>query len=340
MCVQISSQLLCMLVRYMDSNDINDEEIRQQVGQLLGQKRISITIWWDLLKHIEKKYPQPALGILIGRYCRLEDIGVLGHVLASCGLASEALLYTQRFEPLLHNFSYSWARSKGEVMHIGWETQGNQSSLTSDAILISSILTISRILAGKEEVVPLDVEIPNLPKVEVKDYEQALGCMVIPSNASLSFKVPVEALQLQINSANPQLRKILLQQAEVIIQTLPKVDQFLINFHEYVLQGILGDCLSLHWLSEKMALPQRTLHRKLSERGRSYHELVDALKKNMAINYLKDESLSLTEIAISLGYSEHSAFSRAFKKWMAITPLKYRKQLQGEKDQQASPQGC
>jgi len=52
--------------------------------------------------------------------------------------------------------------------------------------------------------------------------------------------------------------------------------------------------------------------------------LMDDTRRRFAINYLKDPDHTLTQIAFLLGYSEVSAFNRAFKRWTGSTPLKYR----------------
>ncbi|WP_256594857.1 helix-turn-helix transcriptional regulator [Pseudomonas sp. OV226] len=64
-----------------------------------------------------------------------------------------------------------------------------------------------------------------------------------------------------------------------------------------------------------MAMSRRSLQRKLAERGVSYRILLDRLRHDLAKRYLITPSTSLTDIAFLLGFSEHSAFARAFKRW-------------------------
>ncbi len=68
----------------------------------------------------------------------------------------------------------------------------------------------------------------------------------------------------------------------------------------------------------------RTLQRHLKERGTDFKNLVDDTRRRFALTYLKDRRNSLTEIAFLLGYSDASAFNRAFKRWTGLTPLAYR----------------
>ena len=74
-----------------------------------------------------------------------------------------------------------------------------------------------------------------------------------------------------------------------------------------------------------MKISSRTLHRRLQERDLVFKELLQKTRQQLAQQYLKEERLTLSEIALLLGYSEQSAFSRAFKQWLGITPLRFQK---------------
>ena len=68
----------------------------------------------------------------------------------------------------------------------------------------------------------------------------------------------------------------------------------------------------------------RTLQRKLQEHGTSHQELLDQLRKDLAMRYLREKEMAICEVAYLLGFSESSAFHRAFKRWTGITPSKFR----------------
>ena len=68
----------------------------------------------------------------------------------------------------------------------------------------------------------------------------------------------------------------------------------------------------------------RSLQRRLSAAGTSYHDLLDSTRCEAATRYLQDRRLSIGEVAYLLGYSEPPAFHRAFKRWNGITPQEFR----------------
>lgn len=77
-------------------------------------------------------------------------------------------------------------------------------------------------------------------------------------------------------------------------------------------------------LAKQLNLSQATLRRRMDDEGESYRNILDDLRRDLAIALLGDSSKNLAEIAAMLGFSETSAFHRAFKKWTGARPGEYR----------------
>ena len=77
-------------------------------------------------------------------------------------------------------------------------------------------------------------------------------------------------------------------------------------------------------MAADFGMSQRTLQRKLSDIGLSYQQLLDETHHELARRYLDDQGKSVTEITFLLGFSEQSAFTRAFKRWSGMSPSAYR----------------
>ena len=68
----------------------------------------------------------------------------------------------------------------------------------------------------------------------------------------------------------------------------------------------------------------RTLQRRLHEEGTNYSEVVEEARRSSAMHALLKTDTSLPDLAAQLGYSEQSAFTRAFRRWTGTTPNRYR----------------
>ncbi|MXW47645.1 MAG: helix-turn-helix transcriptional regulator [Gammaproteobacteria bacterium] len=81
---------------------------------------------------------------------------------------------------------------------------------------------------------------------------------------------------------------------------------------------------SLESIAESLYMSTSAIQRNLAWEGLSYTELVEEVRKSLAEMYFKQRNLSLSEIAYLLGYSELSAFSRAFRRWTGLSPRDFR----------------
>lgn len=80
-------------------------------------------------------------------------------------------------------------------------------------------------------------------------------------------------------------------------------------------------------VAHDLRLPINVIHRELHFDGTSYSALVETSRRDLALTYLRQRQLSLTDIAFLLGYSELSAFSRAVRRWMGASPRDVRAKL-------------
>ena len=80
-------------------------------------------------------------------------------------------------------------------------------------------------------------------------------------------------------------------------------------------------------IARRLGLSARSFHRRLAEQGVSFQSLTEETRRDIAIGMLKEQRYALSEIAFLTGYSEQSAFNRAFKRWTGHTPASYRKSL-------------
>lgn len=73
-------------------------------------------------------------------------------------------------------------------------------------------------------------------------------------------------------------------------------------------------------VARQLGISRQTLYRRLKAEGILFAELLDALRHQMALNYLEGKKTSVNETAYLVGFSEPSAFSRAFKRWTGHSP--------------------
>ncbi|WP_346837966.1 AraC family transcriptional regulator ligand-binding domain-containing protein [Microbulbifer sp. SAOS-129_SWC] len=85
--------------------------------------------------------------------------------------------------------------------------------------------------------------------------------------------------------------------------------------------------VALEKIAEAVHVPTRTLHRKLSQDGTTFRQLLRDVRIQLARQYLRDARYNVTEIAFMLGYCDAGAFTRAFREWFGDAPTAYRARL-------------
>ena len=84
--------------------------------------------------------------------------------------------------------------------------------------------------------------------------------------------------------------------------------------------------LKIDEMAAHLQINIRTLQRYLTIEKTTYEQLVDDCRRDLAEDLIKTTNFKIEEISTQLGYSEVSAFSRAFKRWKSISPRSFRLQ--------------
>jgi AraC-like DNA-binding protein len=89
-----------------------------------------------------------------------------------------------------------------------------------------------------------------------------------------------------------------------------------------------GEAPDFEGLAEELNMTPATMRRRLHEEGASYQSIKDQLRRDLAISYLSHSGRTVMDIALELGFSERSAFHRAFRKWTGASPGEFRRTVQ------------
>ena len=135
-------------------------------------------------------------------------------------------------------------------------------------------------------------------------------------------------LQERFVTSNNLLFEILVDALKTYFAVSPERQGFIEAVsRELMRAGSDSDSQTMEQIATGLALSPRTLRRRLSDEGYTFQEVKNIVKEQRARHYLSSTALSLSEIAFELGYSELSAFSRAFRSRVGETPQAYREKM-------------
>jgi AraC-like DNA-binding protein len=284
------------------------------------QERVSLELQGEIWETFCQQADDPLIGIQFGLAIQVGHLDTVGMVLMSCDTVAEALDSLMDYYPIVGEggaFEYAVA---GDVCEIRYQPQYTTRLAERVEAALASLLQLTRWSTG-EQLQANSISFSHPALANPDRYQQLLGVPVEFEAAHNSLRIPAAALSLPLIYANPALCQHL--------RTL--ADQLLEQLGSQSLSASVRDLLRQHprWgkekVAEQMAMSGRHLIRKLSEEGTSFKLLRDALLQGMAEQALK-EGLKLFDIAEKLGFSDESAFAKAFKRWTGMTPAQFRSQ--------------
>jgi AraC-like DNA-binding protein len=149
-------------------------------------------------------------------------------------------------------------------------------------------------------------------------------------DAPVSVAIELDAADLEhpVPQADRRLLPIVQRHLEErLASARDDEEDWLTSVRERIALEVCDGPPSIETVAARLALGVRTLQRRLGERGIVFKRMVDDVRRDLALRYLADGKSDLTEIAFLVGYSELSAFDRAFRRWTGSTPKQYQRQL-------------
>jgi AraC-like DNA-binding protein len=138
---------------------------------------------------------------------------------------------------------------------------------------------------------------------------------------------PSRYLHAAVRTVDRDRLRALERQAEHMLVQTPE-PSFAETIEGLLALGFAGE--SAQAIATRLETTPRTLARRLSVQGTSYQEIRDKVRRRMAESYLRLSCRSVTDIALSLGFSDPTAFSRAFRRWTGVSPIQYREGVRGD----------
>lgn len=315
----VSGALNGMLRDYLDAQHLPAPACRAALDAWAPDSRIPLADWIELLRAIADVKPGPALGLTIGQHIAPRHAGVMGYIGLSCDTLGEALLRFERYHRLVYDGNPASMFVHGDVVSLSWGIEHGLPGQLADETAVAAFTTIVRQLVH-DRLSPTAVNFVNAAPDDITPYTDFFGCPVTFGGSLTHVTFPVSFLARQIRHSDPGLRVLLESQAEALLRALPSSDGFEQGLKEALVRCLHNGTPTLEAVSDRLAMSVRTLQRRLQDKDLNFQQLLDRTRAELARGYLLDGTLSLSEIALLLGYSEQSAFNRAYKRWTGQTP--------------------
>jgi AraC-like DNA-binding protein len=190
-----------------------------------------------------------------------------------------------------------------------------------------SLAVVARRVRDAAGGVPLRVEIEGPPLTTAEHYRRVLGAPVALRAEANALVFTRERWMAPLSRADASLHRTLRRHAELLLERTPAAaaESLADRVRSELLRRIRVGVPTIAEVARALGFGSRTLQRQLRGEGVSFAALADQVRTSLAGEYLRDPGLSIAEVAYLLGFSEPSAFTRAFRRWTGRTPEEARR---------------
>ncbi len=298
--------------------------------------RIPMTEWLRILSYLDKNYQKQDLIIALGKLSTADDIGILAYLCMSCenirAVFESYLKYQKIFYDLTpfslieteQHYIFTWENPAylDIGLHVKETLMARNLNLTIFHQFINNLVSPYKIQIERIEF--------NYPRPShAKIYENFFDCYFVYEAKQNRLVFSQESLKININkNTDISLKRILEKNADDLLTQFSEE----LNFKELVSRSILASIQDkspdIEYTAKKIGISPRLLQYRLKNLGTSFSEEMSTIKKTLALQYLENDQLSVSEVSELLAYKEQSSFNHAFKSWMGQSPNQWRQNRQ------------
>jgi AraC-like DNA-binding protein len=280
----------------------------------------------DLFEQAARQTGMGSFGLRFGTGYRIAQMGPLGELILNSATLGEALRHLCAYFPAIQEHSTLALQEQSGLMALKYQiTDGRIAQRRQDAELSIGIFNnIFRHCFGPGWA-PEEVHFEHLRGGEAAELRTLLGAPVYfaaPTNAILFRREALAAAMPGADPARvPALRAALRRQAAAA-----RPDDFIGQVLSEIRAGLADGDASIARIAPRLGFSRAGLYRRLAEERQNFSALTEITRRELAEIYVAQPGIPFTELAPLLGYSELSAFSRAFTRWTGRSPARYRQE--------------
>ena len=327
---QVAASSTLALVHYLDTLGLLD---RSRVEALTGLSlealedpdlRIPASTHYQLWELAEQLTGDPGVGLHAGQVVDPERMGLVGHVFFNCDTLGEAVVQYVRLHRLINeSVTLSFEQTPDQAI-LTWQPDhpDHYCRQDMDRTLAAALCRTRHFIHRGIEADWLEVAHPE--PGYASEYRKLFGGPVIFGAGITRMAFSSQHLGHPIPHRNPYVYSAVLKQVNAVLARLQTRKSFSRKVRRLISRQMATDRIDADTLARQCHMSRQTLYRKLKKEGLSFHDLVEQVRQDKALRYVADDQYALGEIAFLLGFSELSAFSRAFKRWTGMAPAQFR----------------
>lgn len=272
----------------------------------------------------------PCFALSLAEHSNPGMYSALGMSIISSRTLGEAIHRGCRFSQIASDAaSVSLRESGDEQMELVFQQSADHARLATPESMEAFMATTTRILrsGSRDGFQPVEVHFRHDREAFRDKYAAFFAAPMVFNAANYQIVFPQRNLQHKFYQSNPELAESIDNWMNEYLSAF-EVSSLAAKVSGLLLRKLPDGEFTQYDVASELALSARSLQRGLQKEATSFKALLEQVRKDMALQYMRDNRLSLIEICCMLGFSDQSNFTKAFKRWTGQTPKSYRRQLQ------------
>ncbi len=319
-------------VRLLEQRGVDPARILRQAGltyeAVFDENRISASDQVTLLELAANELKDDWIGLTLATEVDLRETGLLYYVSASATTLAEAVQRLDRYLAVA-NDGLDLTVVKGEAYGVRIVYTGIPRHLDFQQaeLLALYFVRLCRQLLGRS-VTPLRVSFMHHREGDLSPARTAFGCLPEFGAPFDEVSLPNALLEEKVVVADPYLGEIMIKACEEAMAGRPTNVSRLRTRVENAIAPLLPHAEARSdRVARQLGISRRTLSRRLKEEGTTFDQILDGLRRDLAVRYLEDPRMPISRIAWLLGFHQPSAFSHACRRWLNQSPMAHRRQI-------------
>jgi AraC-like DNA-binding protein len=330
----VSTRIGAFIVHVATGYGVNPSGLTAAAGLQPGalddlDGRMPLSVEERLWEEAAAQSGDPHFGLHAAARIKPGAFDVLDYAVRTAPDLHQALDRLARYNRLLHDvatFGVQRGPTATRIEH-GFGMAERAPSRHAAEFTLAALIVVASQATGRP-VHARQVEFRHARVGHERDHVEVFGVSPTFEAQSSALTLNEEDLQRPLPDADPSLARIVTAHAEQLLSALqPERPSISDQVRRKLLEGLAHGAVSLRDLARSLNMSERSLQRRLEAEGAKFGDLVDEVRRELALRYVGDRRLALGEVAYLLGFSEPSPFHRAFRRWTGTTPAEARRAM-------------
>ena len=324
-----SARLFQPFIRLLHRTSLIPEEWTAAIRGMDPEERLPAATAHQLLDGVVSLGVDPSFGLMAAREWNSGDGGALDYAVTSASTIREAVEAAGRYMGLVNEVASIHLAVSGGVAVIHVENALPMTRVGLD-FQLGSLYRLFRCVWASGCRPSLRVLIQYAEPEDVREHLTTFeGAPLVFGSSHPGFTFDAALLDKRLTSADFRLHDTIRLHAEQMLQELPRSKSLTSWIESAIAAELPKGAPTVNRIASRLRMSTRTLERRLEREGTTFSNLLEDLRKRLAVRYVTNQAIPLGEIAFLLGFSHTTGFHRAFKRWTGETPLAYRKAHSG-----------